>query len=115
MSAIQSSISIADGTVNSDVLSSYINATIPPNARGALVRFAYTGSAAGLTSSAWVGVRNPVEVGGVSAQNRIPIEPDDVVERNIPALPNERIRLYVSNASGGALTFFFRVTIDEIG
>lgn len=113
MPVIQSSASIGAGATV-DVLANFINALIDPASRGALVRFAYTGSATGLEGEGWIGQRNVIERGGVSTQNRMPIEPDDVVERNLPARPNERARLYATNTTGGALTIFFRLTVEEL-
>lgn len=109
----QNSVSIAAGA-STDVLVNAINAVIDPASRGALVKFAYTGSAAGLTAQAFIGQRPVIEEGDVSTQNRMPLDPDDVVDRNLPARPNERIRLIVTNTTGGALVFFFRVTADEV-
>ena len=111
MPTLQNSVSIAAG-VTSDVLSGALNSIVPPNVRGASVRYSYTGSATGLTAEGWVGTRNVIESGAVSTQNRIPIIPDDIVEQQIPAWPNERLQLKVTNTTAGALTFFYRVTVD---
>jgi hypothetical protein len=110
---IQDSVAIAAG-VTTDVLQNFINAVIDPAARGAVVRFAYDASATGMDAEGWIGQRNVIERGLASITNRIPIEPDDVVDRNLPARPNERIRLFGINTTGGALNFFFRVTVDEL-
>lgn len=111
MPVLQNSESIAAGATV-DVLEGQIASTIPVNARAAAVRFAFTGSAVGLEAEAWVGGDNVIERGGVSTQNRMPIEPDDVVDRNIPAVANQQLRLKITNTTGGALTIFYRVTAD---
>lgn len=110
---MQGSASIAANS-NSDVLENKINAIIDPSIRGAIVRFACTGSATGLEAEGWVGQRNPLERSGVSTQNRIPLDPDDIVAMNIAGRPNERIRFKAFNTTAGALTFFYRVTVDEL-
>jgi hypothetical protein len=113
MPVIQDSQSVpANSTV--ELLANYINALVDPASRGAIIRFAYTASATGMDAEGWVGQRNPIERGGVSTQNRVPIEPDDIVEKQIPARPNERIRLYGINTTGGALTMFYRITVEEL-
>lgn len=109
----QDSVAIAAGATT-EVLANAINALIDPNSRGALVRFAVTASATGMDIEGWIGQRNVIERGLCSLTNRIPIEPDDVVDRNLPGRPNERIRLYGINTTGGALTLFWRITVDEL-
>lgn len=113
MAVVQGQTSVGAG-VTTDVLQDAINALIDPASRGAAVRFAFTTSAAGMLAEGWIGQRNVIERGQCSIQNRIPLEPDDVVERNLPARPNERIRLYMNNTTGGALTAFYRITIEEL-
>jgi len=114
MRTIQDSVAIAANTTT-DVLANYINAVVDPSARrGAVVRFLFTASATGMDCEGWVGQRNVIERGQNSIANRMPLAPDDVVAANIPALPNERIRLYGINTTGGALTLFFRVEITEL-
>ena len=110
---IQDSAAVAAGAT-SDVLANFINALVDPASRGALVKFSYTASATGLDAEGWIGQRNVIERGLCSTANRMPLEPDDVVDRQLPARPNERIRLNAINTTGGALTIFFRVTVDEL-
>lgn len=110
---IQDEVSVAAGATV-DVLANYINAVIDPASRGAIVRFAFTASATGMDAEGWIGQRNVIERGQTSIANRTPLEPDDVVDRNLPARPNERIRLNAINTTAGALTLFYRVTVDEL-
>lgn len=110
---IQDQASVAAGATT-DVLANFINALVDPSSRGALVRFAYTASAAGMDAEGWIGQRNVIERGQTSIANRIPLDPDDIVDKNLPARPNERIRLNCINTTGGPLTIFFRVTVDEL-
>lgn len=110
---IQDSVSVP-ANITLDVLDNFINALIDPSVPGALVRFAYTASVTGMDCEGWIGQRNVIERGLASIQNRMPLEPDDTVDRNLPGRPNERIRLNAINTTGGAIVLFFRVTVDEL-
>lgn len=110
---VQDSVSVAANT-RVDVLAGFINSIIPPTSRGAVCRFSYDAAATGIDAEAWIGTRNVIENGLMSITNRIPQEPDDVVDRNLPAWPNEQLRLFANNTTGAAVIVFFRVTIDEV-
>jgi len=111
---VQDSVSIAANTRNNDVLSGFRNALIDPQIGGAIVAIYFTASATGLVAESFVGQRNAVERSQCSLQNRFPLVPDDLVAGNIASLPNERITMPVENVTGGALTFFFRIEIEEL-
>lgn len=110
---IQDQVVVAANTTT-DVLANYINALVDPAIRGALIKFLYTTSATGLEAEAWVGQRNVIERGQTSIANRTPLDPDDLVNSNVPGRPNERIRLNAINTTGGALTIFYRVEVNEL-
>jgi len=111
---IQDSIVIAANTTNDDVLSGKRNQLIDPSTGGAICSFYITGSATGLEAEAWVGQRNPMERSAINTQNRMPVVPDDLMVNNVAGLPNEVIRIPVTNTTGGGLTFFYRVEVEEI-
>jgi len=111
---VQDSVSIAANARNADVLSGLRNALIEPSVGGAIVTIYFTGSATGLVADCFVGQRNAIERSLVSITNRIPLVPDDMVAGNVPGLPNERITMPVENTTGGALTFFFRIEVEEL-
>lgn len=72
------------------------------------------GSAAGLQAE--------LNVGGVSitppivcnTQNRSPVVPDDILISDWEALPNSLLQLSVTNTTGGALTSFWRIDLQQV-
>jgi hypothetical protein len=73
-----------------------------------------TGSAVGLSHSLFVGNDNPIENSQVNAQNRFPVVPDDLVNTDvIEAGASEQLQLAVTNATGGALTYFFTLVLAD--
>lgn len=112
---VNDSVSVAANTRVADVLSGYRNAQIDASARrGAGIAIYLCGSATGLFCEAFVGQRNALERSLVNAQNRVPVIPDDIMVDRVPGLPNERIRLSVENTTGGALTLFYRIVVEEL-
>lgn len=114
MILLQSSVSVAANTTNANVLSGFRSSVVPLTSGGAVIAVYFTGSAAGLVASAFVGTRNVIESTSVGTENRFPLVPDDVKATGIPGLPNEQITLSAQNTTAGALTFFFRIEIEEI-
>lgn len=107
---MQSSVSVAANSTNSNVLSGERYERAPFNALGNLF---CTGSALGLTSELNVGgvsVTPPIKV---NAQNRLPVVPDDILVENFETYEGKLLQLTVSNTTGGALTFFWRVDLVE--
>lgn len=113
MPIIQDSISIAANATNNDVLSGKRAKILPLNAAGVCKLF-QTGSATGLYAELFVGGRNPMESGLVNANNRIPLDPDDMSLQNEVALPGDQLYLPVRNTTAGALTYFYRLIIELI-
>lgn len=110
---IQDSISVAANALNDDVLNGKRAKIIPLESAG-IVKVYMTGSATGLRAAFFVNGRNPQEESLVSAQNRIPLDPDDLVISDLVVEPGDELYMPVRNTTGGALTFFYRVVIELI-
>ena len=111
---ITDSVSIAANTRNPDVLSGKRNALISNRGEGAAIAIYSTGSAIGLFMETFVGEDSVVERSAVNIQNRVPVVPDDIVVSRVAGLPNDRITMPVENTTGGALTFFYRVEVEDL-
>jgi hypothetical protein len=72
-----------------------------------------TGSAAGLTAELNIGGNSVTPPTVVNTQNRLPVVPDDVLVPGWEVLEGRLIQITVVNTTGGALTFFWRVDIEE--
>ena len=73
-----------------------------------------TGSAAGLTVELNVGGRSITPVCDVNIENRIPLEPDDTINKEFQAFGGELMQITVANPTLGDLDFFFRLEMDEM-
>lgn len=73
-----------------------------------------TGSAAGLTVELNVGGVSITPPTGVNTQNRFPVVPDDSLVSGWEFAPGQLLQLRVVNTTGGALTFFWRVELNEV-
>jgi len=107
---MQSSVSVAANSTNSNVLSGERYERSPFTALGNLY---CTGSALGLTQELNVGgvsVTPPIKV---NAQNRLPVVPDDILVDGFETFEGKLLQLTVSNTTGAALTFFWRVDLIE--
>lgn len=71
--------------------------------RPSIVRVYITGSATGLQASLLIGGVSHVQDQLISAANRFPIRPDDLLVE-APAPPGSRLVLSVRNTTAGALT-----------
>jgi len=111
---IQDSVSVAANARNDDVLSGKRNALVDGTSGGAICAIYNTASATGLVAECFVGKRNAIERSACSTQNRFPLVPDDLVAGNVPGLPNERVTMPVENTTAGALTYFYRVEVEEL-
>lgn len=72
-----------------------------------------TGSAAGLICELNVGgqsVSSPIEV---NANNRVPLVPDDLACHGWEALQGQLIQISVTNTTAGALTFRWKIELEE--
>lgn len=108
---MQGQTAVAANTSNDNVLTGQRFERAPWPALGSLY---VNGSAAGL--------RAELNVGGVSitppivcnVQNRSPVVPDDTLVGNWEVMPNSLLQLTITNTTGGALTAFWRVELQEV-
>jgi len=99
----------ANSTVN-NVLTGQKYERSPVPALGVL--FA-NGSAAGLQAELNVNGRSVTDQIQINTQNRLPVVPDDMAVDEWEAPEGALIQLKVSNTTGGALTFFWRIELQE--
>lgn len=71
------------------------------------------GSAAGLTAELNVGGTSITPPTNVNTQNRYPIVPDDILVGTWEVLEGRLVQVTVVNTTAGALSFFWRVDIEE--
>lgn len=79
-----------------------------------VVRIYATAAAVGLFMSALVGGESVVQDQEVSAQNRMPIVPDDFIAE-IGAVPGDRVLVSLRNSTAGAIVGFVRVEVEPTG
>jgi hypothetical protein len=111
------SLNLAANTSNFNVINGLRASQIDPTVRGAVIKLLAVASAAGLTHSIFVGSRNPLEtsVVSVSATPQLLEEPENVVISGVAGLPNETIRLFVSEVAGLATTDYrARLVVSEL-
>ncbi len=108
---MQSNQSVAANTTVANVLSGERYERVPFNAIGGLY---CAGSAAGLTAELNVGGISVSPPTKVNAQNRLPVVPDDELVSGWEAPEGKLIQLSVVNTTGGALTFNFKVELEEV-
>lgn len=82
--------------------------------RPSAVVFAITASAVGLRASFLVGGMAIVQDQEVSAANRFPLLPDDVLADS-GGLKGDRITVSLRNPTGGAITANTKVTVSGVG
>ena len=111
MPLIQNSVSVGAGATNDNVLAGSQFEFMPYNA---LLEFGLVGSAAGLVLDVYSGQDTVAESMAPSAQNRVPVFPDDFTLNDVAAA-GERIKIRANNPTGGALTLFYAVRITPIG
>lgn len=106
MPTMQDSVSVAANSVSTNVLAGQLYEFVP---NGTLVTLACTGSATGLRTTliANIPVLNDQ---AISLQNRFPIIPDDIIFSG--RVRSCRLVLTARNATGGALTYFWRVDVN---
>jgi len=73
-----------------------------------------TASAAGLTAQVYVDQENIAPPGAVKIANRIPQVPQDISVENVEVAQDKLIQVLVSNSTGGALTYFGRIELEEL-
>jgi len=106
---MQSSVSVGANATNSNVVSQQRYERAPFAAKGGMYS---TGSAAGLTAELNVGGNSVTPPTIVNANNRVPIVPDDFFTE-FEVLQGQLIQVTVANTTGGALTFFWKITLEE--
>ena len=104
-------ISVAANSSEPDILNRKRIQDIPSYVQIAAVSLYATGSATGLEHQMFIGGRNPLERGTVSAQNRQPLIPDDFVTETV-AGGGEKITIDVFNTTAGALTYFLTLYVE---
>lgn len=73
-----------------------------------------TASAVGLNISAYVGDELFIDDQEVSAQNRMPLVPDDAVVQ-MAGFAGDEIVIKWRNTTGAGITGFVRVDVDQVG
>lgn len=110
------------GAVMTDRQSVALNATVANVLQGkmhefvsedSMIRLYATASAVGLNITFLIGGESFVQDQEISAQNRMPIVPDDFVAE-AGALAGDRIIVSVRNTTGAAITSFVRVEVEPI-
>jgi len=113
MPVLQGSVSVAASSVNDNILTGSQFEFMPFDGQ---VNFYLVGdaNAADLRIDVYSGQDTLMENGQVSAQNRIPIRPDDLTLQDIAAM-GERLKVRVRNTSAaGARVINFAVEISAV-
>lgn len=108
---VQLAVSVAASTTTENVLLGNRFERAPFLGKG---RLYCTGSAAGLQAELNVGGRSVTPPTTVNAQNRLPVVPDDLLTDEWLVDKGELIQIRVQNTTGGALTFNFKMEIEEM-
>jgi len=111
MAVMQGSTSIAANSVNDNVLTGQRFERAPWPCIG---RLYVNGSAAGLKAELNVNGQSITPPVTCNIQNRVPVVPDDSLVDSFEVLPNGLIQLTITNTTGGALTAYWRVEIQEV-
>lgn len=109
--AMQGQTSVAANSTTDNVLTGQRYERAPWPALGALY---VNGSAAGLRAELNVGGQSITPPVVCNTQNRSPVVPDDVLIDQWEVMPNALLQLTISNTTGGALTAFWRVDLQEV-
>jgi len=107
---MQKKVSVAANTTVTNILADEKYVRAPGDARGLCMN---TGSADGLQAALNVGGAAVSDLVDVGSQNRIPIVPDDDLISGWHAPAGQLIQLQVTNTTGGALDYFYRVELDD--
>lgn len=107
---MQNSISVGAGATNENILATERFARPVVDSIGDLY---VTGSALGLTAELNVAGQSVTPPTGVNAQNRFPVVPDDLLCQDFEAPVDKQIQLRVVNTTGGALTVFWRIDLED--
>lgn len=107
----QDTITIATGTTNPNVLAGRLLDKAPFVCAARLLA---AGSAAGLYVTITAGLDTICRQVAVNAQNRVPVEPDDVLTDFIIRKPGDGIGISVNNPTLGNIDFNFRLILTEL-
>ena len=107
----QLTVTIVAATTNPNVLQGRLLDRAPFLANGKI--FA-TGSAAGLQATITNGMNIEARAVDVNAQNRIPVDPDDLLLGDIIFQPGASFGIAVTNTTVGDLDFNVRIVLDEL-
>jgi hypothetical protein len=109
--AMQYSVSVPANSTIQNVVSGQRYERVPFQAAvGALYT---TGSATGLQCELNVGGQSVTPPVDVNTNNRVPLIPDDQTISGWEALQGQLIQLSVTNTTGGALTFRWKIEVEE--
>lgn len=103
--------SVAANTIIENVFTGQLNEFL---ANPSLVTFSGTASAVGLKASLIIGGQLFLDNQELSAQNRMPIIPDDVIAQGA-GFKNDRCIVRLNNTTAGAITAFTRVDQEPRG
>lgn len=106
------SFSIGANASETDLLQGTRIARLPSNADHIVEVFA-TGAATGLEHELFVDQDAAIEKSLVSAQNRVPLLPDDLVTR-VAVEGGSRLQLNVTNTTAGALDYFVTIRTEAL-
>lgn len=108
---MQNQVAVAANTTNPNVLTGQRYERAPFQA--GVGNLFCCGSAAGLTAELNVGGVSVTPPTVVNTQNRLPVVPDDILVSEWECMNGQLLQVTVVNTTGGALTFFWRVDIEE--
>lgn len=81
--------------------------------RTGLLTLLHTGSAVGLEAELFVADRNALESSPIGANDRVPVNPDDLAVDDVEAFQGEKVQLNITNTTAGALTYRAKLTLDD--
>lgn len=103
-------VSVAANSTNNNTVRDEQYQTAPFSG---FLRLLDTGSAAGLRRSLNVSGTSILDRGFVNAQNRIPVDPDDTVVKDVEVYQGQQIFLPVQNTTAGALTYTATLWLEQ--
>lgn len=104
------STALAANTSSGNILSGNLFEFVPSPS---LVNFLFSGSAAGLVVDVLIGGVTIAQRAAVSATNRNPVRPDDMLVYSPLVLPGQRLFIEIHNTTGGSLNYFALVDIQQ--
>lgn len=107
----QGPTSIADGTVAYQLMNGLRYERAP---KDSIVAFLMTSSAAGMTREVYIDMDRIAPPSTISLANRIPQDPTDSTVSGIQVPKDSEIQLQVTNQSGGALSVFWKMIMQDL-